>query len=105
MVGFPVRLPGFVLLPTYLRAASALIDDEAQRRIERALIVNPESGPMIAGTGGVRKVRVGIGACGKRGGLRVIYFYRPRAGRIYLITAYAKNERADLTMAQRKDLR
>ena len=35
----------------------------------------------------------------------MIYFYRPRAGRIYLITAYAKNERADLTMAQRRDLR
>lgn len=76
--------PGFVLLATYLRAARGIL---------------------VAGTGGVRKMRFGGRSRGKRGGLRVIYYYRAALGRIYLITVYAKNVTADLSMRDKQTLR
>lgn len=52
---------------------------------------NDRRRPTIAGTGGMRKLRVPVPGRGKRGGARVIYYYRNTRGRVYLITAYLKN--------------
>lgn len=99
------RLPGFVVLDTYSRAAARLFDDDVQRAIEQTLTDNPRTGAVIPGTGGVRKLRVAFAGRGKSGGVRVIYFFRSAIGRIYLLTAYAKNQRENLSQAERNDMR
>jgi hypothetical protein len=70
---------------------------------------DPECGDLIQGTGGFRKVRVGRGGMGKRGGGRVVYILRNgnfRNGNfpIFLIAAYAKSEKENLTKAERNEL-
>jgi hypothetical protein len=67
-----------------------LTDDE-YATLQQSLIVNPEAGDVIPGSGGVRKLRWGVAGRGKRGGLRVIYFLRLRQGEIWMLTLYAKN--------------
>ena len=94
-------LPGFVYLASFERAAKGLLNEAARNEIERVLTQNPEAGDVIAGTGGVRKIRFGQQWRGKRGGIRVIYYHRSTIGRVYLITVYAKNVRVNLTFAQR----
>ena len=65
----------------------------------------PTAGAVIAGTGGLRKLRSGATGRGKRGGLRLIYYWHQRSGRLLLLLAYAKNERDDLTGEQKALLR
>jgi hypothetical protein len=90
----------FIHLPSYRRSAEALIDDEEQRTLEERLVHDPEAGPVMPGTGGVRKLRVAMPGRGRRGSARVIYYYRRSAQRIYLIVAYAKGRKDDLTPAE-----
>jgi hypothetical protein len=98
-------LPEIVALPSYIRDARALFSDEDQRAVEWALAANPEAGAVIAGTGGVRKLRVALTGRGKSGGARVIYFHRSAKGRIYLLAVYAKNVRQNLSKAERNAMR
>lgn len=69
------------------------------------LMANPQAGNVIRGSGGVRKLRWGTGGRGKRGGLRVIYYWVTRNDQILLITAYRKNEMADLSRAALRKMR
>ena len=55
------------------------------------MIKDPDTGDLIPGSGGVRKVRWGVKGRGKRGGIRVIYYARTRQGQIWMLTLYAKN--------------
>ena len=66
---------------------------------------HPELHPIVAGTGGVRKARWSLPGRGKRGGVRVIYYYRSAADVVYFLDIYAKNEKADLTASDRQSLR
>lgn len=68
------------------------------------LAVNPECGEVIAGTGGFRKVRVPRRGMGKRGGARVIYILRNEQFPIFVVSVYAKNEKENLTKAERNEL-
>lgn len=65
----------------------------------------PDAGPVVPGTGGVRKLRVALKGRGKRGSARVIYYYRRTNERVYLTLAYGKATRADLTGAERREIR
>jgi hypothetical protein len=65
---------------------------------------NPTCGDLIAGTGGLRKVRVGRGGSGKRGGARVIYYFYNANFPLVLMALYAKNEKADLTARDKRAL-
>ena len=67
------------------------LSDDEYAVLQQSLIVNPEAGDVIPGSGGVRKLRWGVAGRGKRGGLRVIYFVRLRNDEIWLLTLYAKN--------------
>jgi hypothetical protein len=96
-----LRLPGFVYLASFERAAKGLLSEVARNEIERILTENPEAGDVIAGTGGVRKIRFAQQGRGKRGGIRVIYYHWSTIGRVYLITVYAKNVQVNVTAAQR----
>ena len=95
----------FVHLSTYRRSAEDLIDESAQREIEAILLERPEAGTVIAGTGGVRKLRIPLEGRGKRGGARLIYYYRAAKGRIYLILTYAKGRKENLTPAERASMK
>ena len=64
------------------------------------LAAHPAAGDLIAGTGGLRKLRWALEGRGKRGGARVIYFLHSEQLPLFLLTAYAKNERADLSVAE-----
>ncbi len=74
-------------------------------RLEESIAERPEAHPVIAGTGGVRKARWARPGMGKRGGVRAVYYYRTSAGIVYMLDLYAKNEKADLTAADKRDLR
>jgi mRNA-degrading endonuclease RelE of RelBE toxin-antitoxin system len=65
----------------------------------------PDIGDVIPGSGGVRKMRWAGSGRGKRGGLRIIYYWRTAAGQIVLLTLYGKNEAADLTPLQLKAIK
>ena len=71
---------------------------------EFALMLRPEQGPVIPGAGGLRKVRWTAAGAGKRGGLRVIYYFAPGVRTFYMVYAYAKSEQEDLTPAQTQQL-
>jgi hypothetical protein len=66
--------------------------------------MRPRAGVLLDGTGGVRKLRWGRQGQGKSGGVRVIYYYHSEARPLYLLTLFAKNERANLTRAERNEL-
>ena len=66
---------------------------------------NPTAGDLIQGTGGVRKLRWGLEGRGKRRGARVVYFYHTTDIPLFALTAYAKNEQADLSQKDRNDFR
>jgi hypothetical protein len=82
-----------------------LLDDDDYRALQLELVQRPTAGSVIPGSGGLRKLRWAVAGRGKRGGARVIYFWHPESARILMLFAYAKNEREDLTIAQRQALR
>lgn len=73
-------------------------------QLQSALAENPEVGDLIAGSGGLRKIRIPSKGHGKRGGGRVIYYYFAGTSRIAMLLAYPKNAQDDLTPAQKKIL-
>ena len=70
--------------------------------MEAALAADPLAAPVIPGTGGIRKLRWRGSGRGKRGGIRTIYFYHAGPETIYLLTAYAKSAREDLSPDDRR---
>ena len=81
----------FVEAPLFTRLVGEYLTDGEYAALQQALSQNPELGNVIPGSGGVRKLRWGTRARGKRGGVRVIYFVRNEAGVIWMLTIYAKN--------------
>ena len=94
----------FVELSPFRAFADAHWSDDALRRLQAALIAQPNAGDLIPGARGLRKLRWTMTGRGKRGGARVIYYWLRDDDRIYLVHAYAKNETADLTPAQIRQL-
>ena len=91
-------------LPEYLRAAARLLADGDRRAIVDHLAAHPTAGDLIEGTGGVRKLRWARDGRGKSGGVRVIYYFHSETMPLYLLTMFAKNERANLSKAERNAL-
>lgn len=80
--------------------------DEAERTsLVLYLAFNPQAGDLIPGTGGIRKLRWSLEGRGKRGGARVIYYVHSARMPLFLITAYAKNVRDDISDADRNDMK
>lgn len=88
--------------PLFLRQAADIWDEDDRAALVDFIARNPESGDVIPGTGGVRKVRWSRPGGGKRGGARVIYFYHHADAPIYLLLAYAKAKREDMTPDEKK---
>lgn len=72
---------------------------------QQLLLENPKLGVVLQNTGGLRKVRFKSKDSGKRGGVRVIYYFHERLQRLFLLTIYAKNEIDDLTVSQKCQLK
>jgi mRNA-degrading endonuclease RelE of RelBE toxin-antitoxin system len=97
----------FIEAPSFTHHLVRYLDDEQYSRLQETLASTPELGDVIPGTGGFRKLRWADARRGKgrRGGLRVIYYWFDGQDQIWFITVYDKNEAADLTPEQRKTLK
>lgn len=97
----------FVELPPFQRVRSDYLTDERYRLLQLELLQFPEMGDVIEGTGGLRKLRQADPrrGKGKRGGLRVIYYWWLGGAQFWLFTVYDKDEADDLTPEQRKILK
>jgi hypothetical protein len=93
-----------VEMPAYLRTAEAIFTATELERIVSLVAADPDCGEVMPGTGGFRKVRVARGGMGKRGGARVVYIVRSEAFPIFLVAAYAKNEKDNLSKKERNEL-
>ena len=91
-------------LSEYIRTADKLLSEGERQDIIRYLAEHPKDGDIMEGTGGVRKLRWSRGGRGKSGGVRVIYYFHSEGVPLYLLTLFAKNERANLSKAERNDL-
>lgn len=97
----------FFEAPAFTRHLGAYLDDAGLLTLQLFLIDHPEAGKIMPGTGGFRKLRWGdeTHGKGKRGGLRIIYYLLPEEHQVWLFTLYGKSEAADLTPAQKAQLR
>ncbi len=94
----------FVETPVFTTALQRHLDDDQYRQLQIALMLRPEQGPVIQASGGLRKVRWAKPGAGKRGGLRVIYFWAPAERAFFMLYVYSKAEQGDLTPAQTRVL-
>jgi hypothetical protein len=85
--------------PEFLSATRKLLDDDERAELVEYLAYNPAAGTVIPGTGGIRKLRWGLEGRGKRSGARVVYFFHNLEMPLFLLTAFAKNDREDLSRA------
>lgn len=91
-------------LPEYIRRADKLLTEAQRRDVIDYLAAHPKAGDLLEGTGGVRKLRWGRDGRGKSGGVRVVYYFHSEAMPLYLVTLFAKSERANLSKAERNAL-
>ena len=91
--------------PEFVGRIEKLMSEWEREELIGFLAANPEAGALIPGTGGVRKLRWGLEGRGKRGGARIIYFFRNTRTPVFLLTAFAKNEQVDLSQSERNAFR
>ena len=96
----------FIELPMFRSKWKTLgLNDDDLRRLQLELLSDPKVGAVMQGTGGVRKMRFAFEDRGKSGSVRVIYVDFEVYEKIFLITAYSKDEKDNLTMSERNELR
>lgn len=89
----------------FTRQVRALLPDDEYRKLQAALVGKPTLGPLIRGTRGLRKLRWGLPGKGKRGGVRVIYFWAASHDQLFMLLMYPKSDQDDLSPSQLKLLR
>lgn len=94
----------FIETSIFTKQVVKLLPDKSYQKLQSILMLNPGAGAIIKGSGGLRKVRWNLPGEGKRGALRVIYYFdQPET--IYMLFIYKKNEQEDLTPEQVKILK
>jgi hypothetical protein len=88
----------------FSRQVQALFSDDEYRQLQMTLVLHPDKGSVIPGSGGLRKTRWALAGRGKRGGVRIIYYWVVVQDKILMLFMYAKNEQDDLTPEQLKVL-
>ena len=91
-----------VTTPKYEREVGRLLTESERAAMEDAIASEPAAHPVVPGTGGVRKARWGRQGKGKRGGVRVIYYYLVAGATVYMLSVYSKNAQSDMTPGGRK---
>ena len=94
----------FVETTVFTRQITEMLPHDEYLLLQEALLRRPEQGAMIKDTGGVRKLRWAEEGRGKRGGLRIIYYWHPEREMFLMLYAYRKSEQKDLSAAQQKAL-
>jgi hypothetical protein len=89
----------------FTKQITALLPDAEYKELQKALCLNPAAGDIIIGSGGLRKIRWRTAARGKRGGIRVIYYWFVGDDEIFMLLAYGKNEKDDLSTRELSALR
>lgn len=89
----------------FTRLIRDLMDDNDHRVLQETLVQRPDAGDLIPRSGGLRKIRWKIAGRGKRGGVRIIYYWMTADDQLWMLYAYAKASKDDLTRDQLKTLR
>jgi len=89
----------------FVRQAQAVWADAEREEFVNYIAANPKAGDLIPETGGVRKVRWNRKGSGKRGGVRVVYFYADPGRPLYLLMVYAKARKEDLSAEEKRTVR
>ena len=87
--------------PEFISKAKGLLTEEGREELIGHLAYNPTAGDLVPGAGGIRKIRWRLEGRGKRGGAQIIYFFHSASTPLFLLTAFAKNERVDLSQRDR----
>jgi hypothetical protein len=95
----------FIETPTFTKSVLKLLEDDDYAKLQAALALRPDLGKVIPGGGGIRKARWAASGRGKRGGLRVIYYWQAADDIIWMLLAYSKNEREDISHDQVRQLK
>lgn len=77
-----------------------LLNDDDYRVLQHTLAANPETGDIVPGGGGIRKIRFALPGKGKRGGVRIIYYWQKSKDRIFMLIVYIKSKKSNLTTEQ-----
>lgn len=91
--------------PAFTRRIATLLDDQEYSRLQLILAVHPTAGDLVPRSGGLRKLRWRLPGHGKRGGLRVIYYWISGEDVVYMLYAYAKVGQEDVSPEQLRALR
>lgn len=86
--------------PIFTKIITSLLDDDEYKELQEALVMRPTSGALIRNSGGLRKLRWSLKNTGKSGGIRVIYYWMTENSQIYMLYAYPKNTRDNISDAQ-----
>lgn len=103
-LAYTLDMQTVVELPEFIRRTHGLLSASEIQLLVNYLAEFPQAGDLMQGTGGVRKLRWAREGKGKSGGVRVIYYFHSELIPLYLLTLFAKNERANLSMAERNEL-
>ena len=89
----------------FLRKAETVLDEKERSELVNYLGMNTETGFIVPESGGIRKVRWAAEGRGKRGGVKVIYYFHSDTFPLFLLTVYPKNQKANLTKAERNEFK
>jgi mRNA-degrading endonuclease RelE of RelBE toxin-antitoxin system len=95
----------FIETKLFTRLVGEYLTDDEYRQLQMLLVEHPEAGPIIRGSGGVRKLRWGAPGRGKRGGYRVIYYVKPGREVIWMLTIYPKSVAASIPAGVLREIR
>tara|TARA_R110000764_G_scaffold84450_3_gene165136 strand:- start:33 stop:350 length:318 start_codon:yes stop_codon:yes gene_type:complete len=91
--------------PIFTKLISQIMSDDEYKELQEALVIKPDLGVVIKNSGGLRKVRWSVDGRGKRGGVRIIYYWMTENEQLYMMYIFSKNTQENLTDAQTKALR